>query len=471
MANNSPLLSFYGDDFTGASAVMEVLTFAGVPTIMFLEPPQEKDLAKYSGIRAFGIAGVARSRDPKWMEENLPAAFKSLAQFGAPVSHYKTCSTFDSSPNYGSIGKAIEIGIPIFGSDWVPLVVGAPAIKRYQAFGHLFAGIDDEVYRLDRHPIMSKHPATPMDESDLSAHLAKQIDVPIGLVDYVSIKTGQGKSRLKRVVNEGAKIVSIDVMDEDMLAEIGRLIWENDGKSVFAIGSQGVEYALVAYWRAIGILPKTNVVRNFAPVDQIFCVSGSCSSITAAQIDYAEANGFEILVLDASLSVSVELWADALEKITNEVFEKIAAGKDVLVTTTRGPDDAATSLTDEVLKSAGVSAEIVHNRIGEGLGNLLGRVRRETQLSRFVVSGGDTSGHAMTALNVKAITAIAPLAPGAPLCEVHSDDVFIDGLQVTLKGGQMGELDFFCKAKIGAQIPEKLSAIDKGFDAQQKAKM
>ena len=26
------LLTFYGDDFTGSSAVMEVLTFAGLPT-------------------------------------------------------------------------------------------------------------------------------------------------------------------------------------------------------------------------------------------------------------------------------------------------------------------------------------------------------------------------------------------------------------------------------------------------------
>ena len=35
-----PLLTFYGDDFTGSTAVMEVLSFAGVPTMLFMEPPE-----------------------------------------------------------------------------------------------------------------------------------------------------------------------------------------------------------------------------------------------------------------------------------------------------------------------------------------------------------------------------------------------------------------------------------------------
>ena len=33
------LLAFYGDDFTGSSAVMEVMTFAGLPAVMFVESP------------------------------------------------------------------------------------------------------------------------------------------------------------------------------------------------------------------------------------------------------------------------------------------------------------------------------------------------------------------------------------------------------------------------------------------------
>jgi 3-oxoisoapionate kinase len=37
----------------------------------------------------------------------------------------------------------------------------------------------------------------------------------------------------------------------------------------------------------------------------------------------------------------------------------------------------------------------------------------------------------------------APLAPGAPLCRIHSNDKRLDGLDIVLKGGQMGPLNFF----------------------------
>ena len=70
---------------------------------------------------------------------NLPPVFHKLAALGAPIAHYKVCSTFDSAPQVGSIGRAIDLAIPILGGAWYPLVVAAPAIARYQAFGNLFA--------------------------------------------------------------------------------------------------------------------------------------------------------------------------------------------------------------------------------------------------------------------------------------------------------------------------------------------
>ena len=111
------LIAFYGDDFTGSSAVMEVMTFAGLPAVMFVETPTPEQLERFRGYRAIGIAGVARAQPPSWMDAHLPAAFRALAELKAPVTHYKICSTLDSSPTVGSIGRAIDIGAPIFGGD------------------------------------------------------------------------------------------------------------------------------------------------------------------------------------------------------------------------------------------------------------------------------------------------------------------------------------------------------------------
>lgn len=106
----APLITYYGDDFTGASAVMEVLSFAGIPTMLFMDVPNAGVLADYPDVQAIGVAGIARSKDPDWMQQNLPPVFAALDALGGSILHYKTCSTFDSAPLIGSIGKATELG-------------------------------------------------------------------------------------------------------------------------------------------------------------------------------------------------------------------------------------------------------------------------------------------------------------------------------------------------------------------------
>lgn len=148
------------------------MSFAGLPTILFLEPPTAQALARLTGYRAIGIAGVARSKAPEWMDSELPPIFALLAGLNTPVTHYKTCSTLDSSPRMGSIRRAIDLAVSVFKSrrgaaEWVPLLVAAPQIRRYQAFGNLFATCAGVNYRLDRHPVMRRHPATPMARATL----------------------------------------------------------------------------------------------------------------------------------------------------------------------------------------------------------------------------------------------------------------------------------------------------------------
>ena len=104
------LLSFYGDDFTGSSAAMEVTAFAGLPTVLFLDTPTPERLARLAGHRVVGVAGVARSRGPAWMDVNLPPVFRVLAGLGAPIAQYKLCPTLDPAPHVGSIGRARSRG-------------------------------------------------------------------------------------------------------------------------------------------------------------------------------------------------------------------------------------------------------------------------------------------------------------------------------------------------------------------------
>jgi len=80
------------------------------------------------------------------------------------------------------------------------------------------------------------------------------------------------------------------------------------------------------------------------------------------------------------------------------------------------------------------------------LAKLLGVSFSEGGVTRAAVSGGDTSGFAMRVLGAYALEAIAP---GAPLCRVFSTDPKVDGIEIALKGGQMGKSDFFGSVRAG----------------------
>jgi uncharacterized protein YgbK (DUF1537 family) len=448
-----PLLAFYGDDFTGASASMEVLAFAGLPTVLFLNPPSEERLAAFRSHRAIGIAGTARSRSPAWMDEHLPPVFRLLESLGAPVLHYKVCSTFDSSPEIGSIGRAADIAIGLLRPSWAPMVVADPGMGRYQSFGHLFAMAGNAGYRLDRHPTMSRHPSTPMHESDLGRHLARQTDRGIGLVDFVAMKRGGGDQQLEQALAAGAEIVSIDVLDRETLVEAGRLIWERAGRPVFGLGSQGFEAALVAYWQTSGSLPAAAQTEPPGGVARMACVSGSVSPATADQVAFALAHGFDGIRLDVARVVDDPAWDAEIGRATQAALDSVGRGRDPLVYTAAGPDDPAVAVFLETTRTAGLAPEMVNERLGSGLGRILKSVIQEAGLTRAVISGGDTSGRAASMLGIDALTAIAPLDPGSPLCRAHAPNGGLDGLQIALKGGQVGRPDFFVAAKQGGRPP------------------
>lgn len=440
-----PLVAFLGDDFTGASAAMEALAFAGLETVLFLEQPDAARLAQFPGARGIGVASLARSKPPEWMDAHLPAAFRLLASTGAPVVHYKLCSTFDSAPHLGSIGRAAEVAAGIL-PGWFPMIVADPAMGRFQCFGHLFAlGPDGRIHRLDRHPSMSRHPVTPMDEAELLRHLAKQTALPAALVEMAQMARGEGDAALAAALAAGARIVSLDVADAATLAEAGRLAWEGLARPQgFALGSQGLEAALVAHWRAAGLLEGVPAPAVRPGPARIACVSGSVAPATAAQVADALAHGFAGIRLDAARAVDAAAWEAEIARGTAAALAALAEGRDPLAFTATGPDDPAVAALRHAARASGAAMEDVNARIGAGLGRLLDALLRQGAVRRAVIAGGDTSGHAARQLGIDALTALAPLAPGAPLCRAHGRDV-----EIVLKGGQVGRADVFRAAREG----------------------
>lgn len=427
-------LAYFGDDFTGSTDALEFLARSGLRTALFLEPPSRERLAAMPGLEAIGVAGLTRSLPPADMEAVLRPAFTALRELKPRHVHYKVCSTFDSSPQVGSIGRAIDVGVAVFGGRYVPLLVGAPALGRYCAFGNLFArlgiGSVGEIYRLDRHPSTSRHPVTPADEADLRLHLAKQTKKRIGLVDVLNLElpAADAAAALERVVAGGAEIVLFDVMRADRLARIGALIDAAAGDApVFSVGSSGIEMALGAHWAERGSVRPRSDWAAAGAADRLLVVSGSCSPVTAGQIDWALANGFVGVPLDAGTLM--------LEPAIAAARDALRAGRSLVVYTARGVQPNA---------PAPASA------LGTALGAVARALMETERLSRVLVAGGDTSSYAARALGIEAVEMLAPLAPGAPLCRAHAANPAIDGLEVNFKGGQVGAPDYFGAVQRGA---------------------
>ncbi len=449
------LVAWYGDDFTGAAAVMEVLSFAGLPSVLFVGEPSPERLDKFRAHRGIGIAGTARTRSPEWMDDHLPGAFRLLASLKAPIAHYKVCSTFDSSAEIGSIGKAAEIAAPIFGGSWRPMIVAAPEIGRYQAFGNLFASSGEGTYRLDRHPVMSRHPITPMAESDVLRHLAQQTSMRLGLIDISDLADGREEAARDRELKRGAEIVAIDAMDERSLAKAGRLVWRNRGSGILAIGSQGVEYALIAHWRRSGLLGGGQAALPFPRAERVAVVSGSCSLVTARQIDWASRNNFALLRVNVSLAADPAAWKKEQDRACRKALEELGGGRDPLIFTAHGPDDPAIGEFRVAAAVSGMRTEDMNEAVGTGLGAMLRRIVKRTGISRGVIAGGDTCSHGAAALSAYALTSLAPVAPGGSLCNARSDDADIEGFEIALKGGQMGQSDYFGRIRNGGAKAEQ----------------
>ncbi|HMJ04054.1 MAG TPA: four-carbon acid sugar kinase family protein [Conexibacter sp.] len=440
-----PWLTWYADDFTGATDALDALTRGGVRAALFIAPPTRAQLAELGDYEAVGVAGATRTLPEDELRREVRSGLTALAALEAPLCHYKVCSTFDSAPHAGSVGAATEEGLRALGGAWVPLLVGVPALGRWCVFGNLFArvGADGGVRRLDRHPI-AEHPVTPMREADLLRHLAAQTDLPSGLVLTHLAGAGSVERQLGKLRADGARVCLLDVADAEDLAAAGAAIATAgaSGEVRLVVGSSGVEYALVEHWQRRGVTaPRAPILAE--PVERLVVLSGSCSEVTGRQVAWAAANGFEELALDtpALLGDGADaLLADAAERLD----AALGAGRSVVVHTAVGPRDPRVAAVRERAGGGGVEAVV-----GPALARLGEQAVARGDVRRLLFTGGDTSSAGARALGIAAVDVSAPMLPGAPLCRAHAPGRAVDGLELLFKGGGLGEEGFFARVRDG----------------------
>jgi uncharacterized protein YgbK (DUF1537 family) len=296
---------------------------------------------------------------------------------------------------------------------------------------------------------MSRHPVTPMDEADLRLHLARQTERRIELIDMLQLRANEASIRVEALEGDDKPLVLIDVLDDETLAAAGQLVWARRGEGVFSASSSGLQYALAAYWRARGWLPATPSLPTAQPADVIAAVSGSCSPVTATQIAWARANSFHVERLDLRRALDAQTADAEIERVVSVSAQAISLGKSALVHSAEGPEDPAVIGFDAIAQAAGLARHDAARNVGRTLAEVMRKLLDRIEVKRVVVAGGDSSGEVASALGIDALSVAAGLAPGAPLCRAWSSQPRRDGLEIVLKGGQMGSAGFFGDVKEG----------------------
>lgn len=430
------MAGFYGDDFTGATDALGQFARLGLRGVLLVHAT---DLARWrdacGAYDVVGVAGVSRAMATIEMDGEVRTALEFLRDLRPAVIQYKVCSTFDSSPGRGSIGRAIEIAREVFGPQCTPVAPAQPEFDRFTVFGTHFAADGGRIHRLDRHPTMSRHPATPMREADLTRVLAEQTTLSTGLLDVRQLAAvRRGTATVADVWDAAADtsdVVVVDALTDDDLRLAAKIALETAhvGKGPrFVVGSGGLSLGLAR--QLTGREPAP--VADGSGAAQTLVLSGSRSPRTARQVAGAVARGWRLLALDPAELAPGPRRADALLGLAEELCRELDSGADVIVHANGVPAQGG--------DHAGAALAAV---IGQGFGELLDAVMRRRTVGRVVVTGGDTSGFTVRALDAYGLEIEDQVAPAGWLCRLLSSAQHLEGLQIVLKGGQVGDDDFF----------------------------
>ncbi|MEO8166376.1 MAG: nucleotide-binding domain containing protein, partial [Betaproteobacteria bacterium] len=199
-----------------------------------------------------------------------------------------------------------------------------------------------------------------------------------------------------------------------------------------------------AHWRASGVIESQRAaLAPLTPVKQILVMSGSASPMTAQQIQWASQNGFDAIRLPAEEFIKPRGAEKARGALQERALKSLASGKSVVIYTAAGPDDPDIRATRERLAANAGGSSNTARVLGTEMGRMMRDLLAQSGLRRAVIAGGDTSSYATQELGLYGLEMRAELTPGAPLCRGYSNDPRFDQLEIALKGGQMGRLNYF----------------------------
>ncbi|MEQ9639067.1 MAG: four-carbon acid sugar kinase family protein [Alphaproteobacteria bacterium] len=413
------VLGCVADDFTGATDLANTLVKQGMRTVQVLGVPDEAtDVGDAEAVVVAIKSRTAPVADAvDWSLESLAW----LRQRGAKQFFFKYCSTFDST-DQGNIGPVADALLEALGGDFTIACPAFPTTGRTIYKGHLFVG---DVLLSDSS--MKDHPLTPMRDASLVRVLGRQTPHKVGLVEYATVTQGADSVRAAyaRLAADGHRHAIVDAITDADLTTIGAA----SSALTLITGGSGIALGLPANYRGAGLIGEAAPAELPRPTGRGAVLAGSCSVATRGQVA-AVADKWPTRHIDPfELHRDKDTVAALLDWAASQ-----PADTPILIASSDAPENVGKVQAELGREAAGALVENAFGELAKGLVDM--------GVRQLIVAGGETSGAAISALDVPALRIGPEIDPGVPWCESLGEPA----LALALKSGNFGDKDFFAKA-------------------------
>src|SRR5690625_343707 len=395
------------DDFTGATDVASHIAVEGMSVVQYFGVPKGAEIEVADCVV---IALKTRSIDPEAAVAQSREALEWLRSRGVEHVYFKYCSTFDSTPR-GNIGPVLSALASDLGVSHVLVAPSAPRNGRTVYQSKLF--VWEEL--LSDSP-MRHHPLNPMTESDLRLWLQQQMTQPVGAVRWQEINANSpcldfdGKEQF---------LIADAINDSDLDILAGLAV-----TSSLSSGSAGLGQAIAR--RMVSGVAEPEELH--LPTGSVAILAGSASQATRQQIAHYRTGYPAFFVDPRRIARGDDVVGEALEFARANLRESAPLFYSV----------ETQAELKQIQAELGVekSAHIVEAAMGE-----LARGLADLGVRRLIVAGGETSGAAVSSLEIEGIRIGEEVDPGVPWVVSIGDPQ----IALLLKSGNFGAEDFFEK--------------------------
>jgi uncharacterized protein YgbK (DUF1537 family) len=408
-------LLIIADDFTGALDTGVQLAASGANTRVVTSV--DYDFSRVdSEVQVLVMDAETRHLSPREAYDIVYDITIRAVAHKIPYLYKKTDSALR-----GNIGSELTAMLEAAGGKTLSFLPAFPKMKRWTKEGiHYIDGLPVN------ESVFGKDPFEPVSCSYIPQIIGNQSQI------NVSVRAFSNQEVLEKEYGEGnlkePELLVWDAKTDTELENLGQYLYKTNQMNLTA-GCAGFATVLP---ELLGL--KREKKTDIKMISKLLVICGSVNPITAAQLDYAQKNGFLRIRLKPEERLDQEFWTSSLGQ------EKLCQWKELLAEHSHvildSNDLPGREDTKDYAKAHGLSLDEIRVRIAASYGIILRYLLESGLESTLMITGGDTLLGCMENLGVREMEPVCELAPGTVLSRFSLGD---KTNQVISKSGGFGQ--------------------------------